>query len=63
MTGRFSLSYLCFKHLGENESVTKEMETQNRLLSKEKDSYVVSVIGEDQVGLVAEVTQLLFKKA
>ena len=31
-------------------------------LLKKRDSYVVSVIGEDQVGLVAEVTQLLFKK-
>lgn len=62
LTGRFSLSYLCFKHLGENESVTKEMKTQNRLLSKEKNSYVVSVIGEDQVGIVSEVAQLLFKQ-
>ena len=33
-----------------------------QLLSKEKDLYVVSVIGEDQVGLVSEVTQLLFEK-
>ncbi|MDI7260397.1 MAG: phosphoserine phosphatase SerB [Thermodesulfobacteriota bacterium] len=31
-------------------------------LAKEKDFYVISVIGEDQVGLVSEVTQLLFKK-
>ncbi len=27
-----------------------------------KDSYVISVIGEDQVGIVSEVTQLLFKQ-
>ena len=31
-------------------------------LSKKEDLLVVSVIGEDQVGLVSEVTQLLFKK-
>ncbi len=31
-------------------------------VSKEEDLLVVSVIGEDQVGLVSEVTQLLFKK-
>ena len=31
-------------------------------LSQRKDLYVVSVIGEDQVGLVSEVTRLLFKK-
>jgi phosphoserine phosphatase len=29
--------------------------------SKQKDFYVISVIGEDQVGIVSEVTQLLFK--
>jgi phosphoserine phosphatase len=29
---------------------------------KGKDSYVISVIGEDQVGIVSEVTQLLFKQ-
>lgn len=34
----------------------------NHSLSKKDDLYVVSVIGEDQVGLVSEVTQLLFKK-
>src|SRR5512139_1129108 len=31
-------------------------------LLKKRDSYVVSVIGEDQVGIVSEVTQLLFKQ-
>jgi phosphoserine phosphatase len=31
-------------------------------LSQQKDLYVVSVIGEDQVGLVSEVTRLLFKR-
>jgi len=31
-------------------------------VSKEEDLLVVSVIGEDQVGLVSEVTRLLFKK-
>jgi phosphoserine phosphatase len=31
-------------------------------LSQQKDLYVVSVIGEDQVGLVSEVTQFLFRK-
>ena len=31
-------------------------------LLQRQDLYVISVIGEDQVGLVAEVTQLLFKK-
>ena len=30
--------------------------------SKEEDVYVVSVIGEDRVGIVSEVTQFLFKK-
>ena len=30
--------------------------------SQKKNLYVVSVIGEDQVGIVSEVTQLLFKK-
>ncbi len=35
---------------------------QNRPLSQEKDSYVISVIGEDQVGIVSEVTQLLFRR-
>ena len=31
-------------------------------LSKKKDDYVISVIGEDQVGIVSEVTRLLFKQ-
>jgi phosphoserine phosphatase len=31
-------------------------------LSQKKDLYVVSVIGEDQVGIVSEVAQLLFKQ-
>jgi phosphoserine phosphatase len=31
-------------------------------LPKKEDLYVVSVIGEDQVGIVSEVTQLLLKK-
>jgi phosphoserine phosphatase len=31
-------------------------------LSKEEDFYVISVIGEDRVGIVSEVTQFLFKK-
>jgi phosphoserine phosphatase len=35
---------------------------QLQSLPHEKDLYVVSVIGEDQVGLVSEVTRLLFKK-
>jgi phosphoserine phosphatase len=30
--------------------------------SKRQDLYVISVIGEDQVGIVSEVTQLLFKR-
>ena len=30
--------------------------------SKKKDFYVISVIGEDQVGIVSEVTQMLFKQ-
>ena len=38
------------------------MKIQNRLISSKKDSYVISVIGEDQVGIVSEVTQLLFKQ-
>ena len=31
-------------------------------LSQKKDFYVISVIGEDQVGIVSEVTQLLFRR-
>ncbi len=31
-------------------------------ISKEEDFHVVSVIGEDKVGIVSEVTQFLFKK-
>ncbi len=31
-------------------------------ISQKKDLYVISVIGEDQVGIVSEVTQLLFKQ-
>jgi phosphoserine phosphatase len=31
-------------------------------LSKRRDYYVLSVIGEDRVGIVSEVTQFLFKK-
>jgi phosphoserine phosphatase len=31
-------------------------------LSRKKDLYVISVIGEDQVGIVSEVTQLLFRR-
>ena len=31
-------------------------------LSKEEDFYVISVIGEDRVGIVSKVTQFLFKK-
>src|SRR5512139_3903052 len=31
-------------------------------LRQQKDLYVVSVIGEDQIGLVSEVTRFLFKK-
>ena len=37
------------------------MRTRSR--SNKKDFYVVSVIGEDQVGIVSEVTRLLFKQA
>lgn len=33
-----------------------------QLLSQEKNFYVISVIGKDQVGIVSEVTQLLFKQ-
>jgi len=33
-----------------------------RQFSKRRDLYVVSVIGEDQVGIVSEVTQLLFER-
>ena len=35
---------------------------QLQSLRQEKDLFVVSVIGEDQVGIVSEVTRLLFKK-
>jgi len=35
---------------------------QSHSFSKKEDLFVVSVIGEDQVGLVSEVTQLLFKR-
>ena len=35
---------------------------QNRRLAQEGNFYVISVIGEDQVGIVSEVTQLLFKQ-
>ena len=35
---------------------------KNQLLSQEKNFYVISVIGKDQVGIVSEVTQLLFKQ-
>jgi phosphoserine phosphatase len=38
------------------------MKMQDRFLSNEKDLYVISVIGKDQVGIVSEVTQLLFKQ-
>src|SRR4030042_239892 len=31
-------------------------------ISQKKDLYVISVIGEDQVGIVSEVTQLLLKQ-
>ncbi len=31
-------------------------------LSQKKDLYVISVIGEDQLGIVSEVTKLLFKR-
>src|SRR4030065_1787830 len=33
-----------------------------QLLFKKEDLYVVSVIGEDQVGLVSELTRFLFRK-
>ena len=39
------------------------LEMQPNSLSQEKDSYVISVIGEDQVGIVSEVTRLLFKQS
>lgn len=32
-----------------------------RRFSKDKDFYIISVVGKDQVGIVSEVTQLLFK--
>ena len=35
---------------------------KNQLLLHEKNFYVISVIGEDQVGIVSEVTQLLFRQ-
>ncbi len=35
---------------------------KNQLLSQEKNFYVISVIGKDQVGIVSEVTQLLLKQ-
>jgi len=38
------------------------MRMKNQLLSQEKNFYVISVIGKDQVGIVSEVTQLLFKQ-
>ena len=38
------------------------MRMKNQLLSQEKNFYVISVIGEDQVGIVSEVTQLLFRQ-
>ena len=38
------------------------MRKQSRSPSGGKDLYVVSVIGEDQVGIVSEVTQLLFER-
>ena len=38
------------------------MKLQLPSLSQEKDFYVISVIGEDQVGIVSEVTQLLFRR-
>jgi len=38
------------------------MRMKIQLLSQGKDFYVISVIGKDQVGIVAEVTQLLFKQ-
>jgi phosphoserine phosphatase len=38
------------------------MRMKIQLLSKEKNFYVISVIGEDQVGIVSEVTQLLFRQ-
>lgn len=38
------------------------MKKQRHSPLKEKDYYVISVIGEDQVGIVSEVTQLLFKQ-
>jgi len=39
------------------------LKMQPKSLSQEKDSYVISVIGEDQVGIVSEVTRLLFKQS
>jgi len=62
LTDMFSLRYLCLEHWWENELVTKKIEIQNRLISSKKDLYVISVIGEDQVGIVSEVTRLLFKQ-
>lgn len=38
------------------------MRMENQLFSQEKNFYVISVIGKDQVGIVSEVTQLLFKQ-
>jgi len=54
----FSVGYLCTIPLRKINS----MKIQNRLISSKKDYYVISVIGEDQVGIVSEVTQLLFKQ-
>lgn len=40
----------------------KELKMQFDSFSKKKDLYVLSVIGEDRVGIVSEVTHFLFKR-
>jgi hypothetical protein len=58
LTGTFSVRYVCCVPLRKKDSIKK----QNHPFSQEKDFYVISVIGEDQVGIVSEVPQLPFKQ-
>ena len=44
------------------ELIERVLEMPLPSLLKEEDSYVVSVIGEDRIGIVSTVTQFLFKK-
>jgi len=45
-----------------NPRGTRFIKRQKRPPSQGRDLYVVSVVGEDQVGIVSEVTRLLFKQ-